>query len=304
VPVADDRQVVARRPQVLPDRQHLDAVLAQRAERVEQLLARLAEAGHQAGLRHDLALAELARVMQDAARAQEVGAAAGERVEARDRLDVVVEDVGPLGDDPRQRHLLAAEVGREQLDPAIGREAADRPDDADEGRGAEVRQVVAIDARDDGVPQAHPLHRLRDPERLERVVVGRLAGLDVAEAAAARAGVAEDHERRGAALPAFADVRARGLAADRVQALVLDQRAQLAVVRAAGRGALEPGRLAVAERPHLAELEHAGAAGVRARAGGHAGTDSTRAGAAAGRSPSRRPGVTTRWRRPSAWATR
>ena len=36
-----------------------------------------------------------------------------------DDLDVVVEDVGALGDDLGQRHLLAAEVGRQDLDLAV-----------------------------------------------------------------------------------------------------------------------------------------------------------------------------------------
>src|SRR5262249_39069877 len=79
----------------------------------------------------------------------------------------------------------------------------------------------------------------------------RLAGLDVAEPAAARARVAEDHERCGAALPALADVRAGRLLADRVQVLGLDARAQLAVARASGRRDLEPARLAIADREDL-----------------------------------------------------
>jgi len=133
-------------------------------------------------------------------------------------------------------------------------------------------QVIAVDARDDRVPQAHPRDRTGHAQRLQRVVERRLAGLDVAEPAAARAGVAEDHERRGAALPAVADVRAGGLLADRVQPLALDHPAQLAVARAAGRRALEPFGLAVAERPHLAHLQHARAARVGARARAHVNT--------------------------------
>ena len=124
----------------------------------------------------------------------------------------------------RQRHLLAAEVGREHLDLAArapgGGSGGSSPTQMPR---AVVGQVVAVDARDDRVAQAHPRDRARDARGLERVVPRRLAGLDVAEAAAARARVAEDHERRGAALPALADVRARGLLADRVQVLVADQ---------------------------------------------------------------------------------
>ena len=112
--------------------------------------------------------------------------------------------------------------------------------------------------------QAHARDRARHARRLERVVPGRLAGLDVAEAAAAGARVAEDHERRGAALPALADVGAGRLLADGVQVLLADQLGQLAVARAAGRGHLEPRRLALAQRADLGaeHLEHVHAARV------------------------------------------
>ena len=213
--------------------------------------------------------AHLLRVLQHAAGAQELRAAPRDRVEPRHDLDVVVEDVGPLGDHLRERHLLAAEVGRQHLDLALRRLHADRADHADEGGGAVVGQVVAVDARDDRVAQAHLRDRARDARGLERVVPRRLAGLHVAEAAAARAGVAEDHERRGAALPALADVRAGGLLADGVQVLLLDHRRQVAVLRAARGGDLEPRRLALAERPDLGaeHLQHVHPARVRARAG-------------------------------------
>ena len=232
----------------------------------------LAEPDHQAGLGRDLALAHLARVAQDAQRALPARAPARHRVQPRRDLDVVVEHVGPLGDHLRERHLLAAEVGRQALDLAPRRLHADRADDADPGLRAVVGQVVAIDAGDDRMAEPHLRHRAGDAQRLERVVEGRLAGLDVAEAAAARAGVAEDHERRRAALPAVADVRAGGLLADRVQALVADHPVELAVALPARRRHLEPARLAAAEgqRVRPEHLQHVHAARVRSRAGAHA----------------------------------
>ena len=198
--------------------------------------------------------------------AQEVGAPAGDRVEARDRLDVVVEDVGALGDHLCQRHLLAAEVGGQHLDLAARRQLADRADHADEGAGAVVGEVVAVDRGDHRVPEAHPLHLVGDPQRLQRVVPGRLARLHVAEAAAPRADVAEDHEGGRAALPALADIGAVGLLADRVKVVVLDRLLQPAVVRAARRGDLQPGRLALAEAD-LAIAVRRPTAGLRPRAG-------------------------------------
>src|ERR671910_110711 len=296
VPVAHDRQVVLGRPQVLADGQDLHAVLAQHAEGLEQLLLRLPEPGHQARFGDDLVAAHLLRVPEYPARAEEARPAPRERVQPRHGLHVVVEDVRPLGDHARERHLLAAEVRGEHLDLAAGRHATDRADHADERARAEVGQVVAVHARDHGVAEPHLLDRLRHAERLERVVVGGLARLDVAEAAAARAGVAEDHERGGAALPALADVRARRLLADRVKPLALDHPAQLAVHGAAGRRPLEPLRLPLTERAHLAhELEHPRAARVGARARAHAATGSR---------PSTRRGETIRCLIPNASANR
>ena len=50
LPVPHDRQVALGGPQVLPDGEDLDALLAQVAERIYHLLVGLAEAHHQAGL--------------------------------------------------------------------------------------------------------------------------------------------------------------------------------------------------------------------------------------------------------------
>ena len=242
-------------------------MVAQHPERLDHLLVGLAEADHEAGLGHDVVAAHRLGVAQHAQRALPARAATRDRVQARRDLDVVVEDVGALGDDLGQRHLLAAEVGGQDLDLALGRLAADLADDADEGAGAVVGQVVAVDARDDGVAQPHPRDAARHARGLERVVPRRLAGLDVAEAAAARAGVAEDHEGGRAAIPAVADVGAGGLLADRVQVLGLDARAQLAVARAAGCGDLEPRGLAIAQAVDLAaeHLQHVHPARIGAR---------------------------------------
>src|SRR6201999_4197755 len=110
------------------------------------------------------------------------------------------------------------------------------------------------------VAQAHRFHLVGDAERLERVVPARLAGLHVAEAAAAGADVAEDHESRRAALPALADVRAVGLLADGVEVVVADLLLQPPVVRAARRRDFQPRRLAFA-------LEGDRAVGLRGAAG-------------------------------------
>jgi hypothetical protein len=260
--------VALARAQVLADGEDLDVVLAEDPERLHHLLERLPEADHEAALGHDVVAAHVLRVAQHARGAQELRAAAGDGVEAGHDLDVVVEDVGALGDDRREGHLLALEVGGEDLDLAAGRLAADLPDRRRPDPRSLVGQVVAVDARDDRVAEAHAGDRAGDARGLERVVVGRLAGLHVAEAAAPGARVPEDHERRGAALPAVPDVGAGGLLADRDEVLGLEAPGQLAVARAARHRDLEPRRLALVDgqdvRPEDLQDVHAARVGPRA----------------------------------------
>ena len=72
----------------------------------------------------------------------------------------------------------------------------------------------------------------RDAARLVVIEPGRPAGLDRAEAARPGAGVAQDHDRRGALVPALPDVRAVGLLADRVQVEAAEQALEVVVVLA------------------------------------------------------------------------
>ena len=131
----------------------------------------------------------------------------------------------------------------------------DLPDRLRVQPGALVGQVVAADTGDRRVPQAHLLHRLRHPERLAGVEVSGLAGVDLAEVAAAGALVAADQEGGLAVLPALEDVGATGFLADRVQALALHQLLQVAILRAHPGGGLDPGRLLLDRHTRVAHLE-------------------------------------------------
>ncbi len=120
--------------------------------------------------------------------------------------------------------------------------------------------------------QAHLLHGVGDAQRLRAVDQVRHPRLHVAEPAAARADVAEDHEGGGAALPAFADVRAVGLLADGVEGLRAHQALDAPVARAARGLDLQPRRLARPERHHVVCLRGSprlrpGARDVQARVG-------------------------------------
>ena len=120
---------------------------------------------------------------------------------------------------------------------------------------AAVGQVVAGDAGDGGVLQAHRGDALGDPARLVGVEVGRLAGVDLAEVAAPGALVAADEEGGLAVFPALVDVGAAGLFADGVQALAADQRLQLGVLRAGLQPGLDPLGLALDRHLAVADLE-------------------------------------------------
>src|SRR5690606_36678910 len=116
--------------------------------------------------------------------------------------------------------------------------------------------------------------------RLVGVVGGRLAGVDLAEVAAPRALRAADEEGRRPVFPAFVDVGAAGLLADRVQPLVLHERLEGLILRPHHRLRLDPFGLALDRHGRVADLDAqqppaVGAGrrgGCRGAAGAHAAT--------------------------------
>ena len=224
---AVDRGVLRARLEVLADRHDVDAVGAQVAQRLDHLVVRLAEADDDAALRQHGVVGDLLRALQQPQCAVVARLAAAHlAVQAANGLDVVVEDVGPRGEDGARAPPPRRRGSRESAPRSIasGSLRLQRADRRGVVAGALVGDVVAVDRRDDDVLQAHLLRRLREAERLERVDrLARLAGVDVAVAAGAGAGLAEDLERRRPAAPALGDVRAARLFADRVQLRAVDQ---------------------------------------------------------------------------------
>ena len=203
--------------------------------------------------------------------------------DARHRLDVVREDLGARVEDLAEQRRIAVEVGREDLDAGVRVLGVDAAHGLGVQPRAAVGQVVARDAGDRGVAQAHPHDALGDAARLVGVVVGGLAGVDLAEVAAPRALRAADEERRLAVLPALVDVGAAGLLADRVQPLVLHERVQRRVLRSHLRARLDPLGLALDRR--LARCGPRAAAACGPRGGGGAGGRARRAAGAHAATP-------------------
>ena len=146
--------------------------------------------------------------------------------------------------------------------PQPGAEPVDLPDGLRVQPRTAVGQVVAGDAGDGRVAQPHRGHRLGHPARLVGVEVRRPASVDLAEVAPPGALIAADEEGGLAVLPTFVDVGAAGLLAHRVQALPLDQAAQLGELRAHGRLDLDPRRLALDRGLRVAGLDAQHAAGL------------------------------------------
>ena len=237
---AVDGCVLRRGLKVLADRDDVDAVLAQVAHRLDDLVVRLPQADDDPGLRQHRVVREFLRAPQQpeglvVARLR----AAHSRVEPADGLDVVVEDVGSLGQDGPERLLLdVEEIGRQHLDRRCGHLLLQGPNRGRVMAGAAVRHIVAVDGGDDDVLEAHLRGGVREPERLQRVRGGvGLAGVHVAVAARPRAGVAEDLEGRRPAPPALGDVGAACLLADRVQRGAVDQLLDVEVARVGARRA-------------------------------------------------------------------
>ena len=245
------------RLQVLADRDDVDAVLAQVAHRLDDLVVGLAHARDDPRLRQQrpaigvLGGPDLTCAAKQRERALVVALDPYLRLDPPARLDVVVEDVGPGLEHGAKRALLVAEeVGRQHLDRRLGQLAAERDDRAGPVPGAAVLEVVAIDRGDDDVAQPHARRGSRDLAGLERVErVAALAREHRAVAAGARAGVAHDLERGRAAPEALADVRAARLLAHGVQAVVAQDPLELGVARAGrGHAHAHPRRALVRER--------------------------------------------------------
>ena len=219
-------------------------MLAQVSHRLVDLLLRLAEPNHEPALRQPVRV-EFLGVPEHLERTLELRLRPDGRVEARDRLDVVVERVGRGIYDGHYRGAVPLEVGGEDLDGAAGDLIPDLPDHGGEDRGAAVGELVAVDARDDGVLEAHLLRGVGDAVGLVEVELCRLAGQNGAEAAGTGTDVAEDHERRRLVVPALPDVRAAGLLADRVQVEPAHGLLDVPIDLAVGNLRLEPVRAAV-----------------------------------------------------------
>src|SRR5262245_19326060 len=239
--VARHRRVRRGRAEVLTDGQNPATDATQVLERRDQLVALFAKADHHAALGRNVRRVPL-RPLEQLQRSRIAPPRARHAIETRHGLRVVIEDVGTRIEDRAQRRLAALEVGDEHLDAAAGQTFARFADGVCEDRGAAVGQIVAINRRDHDVVEIQRRDGVGDPARFCRVDRRWPAMRHRAVRAGARADVAEDHEGRGAVVPALADVRALRFFADRVEIQLAHQALEPQVARRAGGAHLQPVR--------------------------------------------------------------
>jgi hypothetical protein len=172
------------------------------------------------------------------------GLGADGAVEAGDGFEVVVEDFGFLVEHELQGLPVAAEIGDEDFNAGAGGLDSDLADGLCPDVCAAVVELVAVDAGDDDVIEAHQADGVAHTAGFVEVEGGGASGGDVAEAAASGADVAEDHEGGGTGVPAFAHVGALGGLADGVELVGVDQVEEAGKALTGGHFHLQPGGLA------------------------------------------------------------
>ena len=202
--------------------------LPQVVERRDDLVVGLAEAEHEARLRQHVGAMPL-REREHVERLPVTGTRVAHLArQPLDGLEILREHVDAGVDDGRDVGELAGEIRRQRLDGRLRAARLDRADAIGVMARAAVGQVVAIDGRQHDVAKAHELdgaRRVRDFVGIEPAA--RIARVDGAELARARADLAHQHDRRRAVVPALADVRADRFLADGREPMLAHRRAQL-----------------------------------------------------------------------------
>jgi len=256
--VARDREVSSGGPQVLAQREDVDPLGTQVLHRDQQLVPFFAQPADDARLGEEPGI-ELLGPAQQLERPGVAPPGPRQAVQPLDRLEVVVEDVRTRRDGDAQCRLAPLEVRNQHLDRGLGEPPPDLGNARREDFRPTVRQVIAVDASDHDVLQAHPGHRFGEPPGLSRIERTRGPVGDRAVGAVPRAHVAQDHERGRSVFPALTDVGTVRFLAHRVQLEVPHQVLQRQIVRSPG--GLHPEPRWLAERRCGRSRRDAGGAG-------------------------------------------
>jgi len=217
--VAVDGDVLAAGLEILPNCKNVNTPTVHVPDNVVDLVEIFTEADHQARFGESVWV-ELPGVGESLFRPEIVALGLDIAEEARDGLDIVVEDLGIGLHDDVEGFDAAFEIGDQDFDSAFGGKLADVLDEHGEDGGAAVAAVIAVYGGDDSVLELHIADCFCGAEGFLPVDGWGAAVLDITEAAGAGADIAKDQESGGAAAPAFTHVRAHSFFADGVQGLI------------------------------------------------------------------------------------
>lgn len=212
--VTGDGQMLSGRLEILSDRHNVAIDGPQVAHDVAGFIEALSHSQDQAGFgRHSLPLGLAEQVDRSL-----ILALRPERwKQPPDRFNVVIQNLRFLSADRRKCRVLSFEIRNQDFNCAAGTQGSCLPDGFGKDRCAIVRQLVAIDRRDDGMTKAERLHGLSHPLRLTVIDRERPPRLYGAVVAASGADVSEDQEGGRTGVPAFPPIRTARFFADGVE---------------------------------------------------------------------------------------
>ena len=251
--------MVLGRAQVLAKRHHVDAHGADVIQGAIQFVVGLAQPQHQAGLGQRLGSVALGK-RQHVQGLRVTGARVSHRMgQSLDRFQILRVRDQPGIEHRGHRIEVAGKVRGQRFHRGLRRALVNGLDAGRVVRCAAIGQIVAIDRGQHHVFQRHQCDRIGHLHRLQRIqpTVG-IAGADRAELARTRAYRTHQHQRGGAAAPAFSDIRALGLGADRVELVRIDNVTHFLIARAGGQLYPQPCRFSL-------DIRHA-TGGVRTNA--------------------------------------
>ena len=145
----------------------------------------------------------LSRILEDSQRAAVVCLRPNHRVQAGDRLNIMIEHIRMGVTDFLQRADRASEIGDEHLDLGLVAPLADMINGSTELLCTAIVKIIAGNGSYDDVIQLQQFCRAGYSLRLPRVHFLRLATVDRAKTAVAGAAGAQNHEGRRAPVEAF-----------------------------------------------------------------------------------------------------
>ena len=139
------------------------------------------------------------------------------RIKPRNRLQVVIENIGQSIHDHPQSIPGTLKIGDEYLHPTMRQATPNGSNRLGEDVRTTVGKIVTCDRGDNGVLQLQPVRSFGDAPWLPLVQRQRRPVFDCTEAAVPRASIAEDHERCRALPETLTDDRTSGLFTNRVE---------------------------------------------------------------------------------------